>query len=509
MRAVLSNLIDMDFHVFIYAAASFCLASLLLKVIQLCQRRQRLVRSLESFPCPPKHWFYGHTNELGRVGELHTLQSWSEKYPFGHSLWYGAFLGFLNIYDPEYAKAVYSRGDPKALDFYGFFLPWIGKGLLVLDGPKWFQHRRLLTPAFHSDILKSYVPLMVDSIQVMLEKWEKLISADKSLDIFPLVGSMTLDSMLKCLFSYDSNCQNHSDNEYVQQISILGCLMQERIQRFLYHNDLIYRFTPHGHRFFKACKIAHRHTEKVIQERKALLKDERELEKIQKKRHLDFLDVLLCAKDENGSGLSDEDIRCEVDTFLFEGHDTTTSGISWTLYAMAQNPDHQERCREEIKDIAGKQKTLQWNDLGKMTYTTMCIKESLRVYPPVPQVYRELNKPVTFFDGKTLREGSLISLNIYALHKNPKVWKNPEIFDPERFSPENTSHRHPYAFLAFAAGPRNCIGQQFALMELKLAVALTLLHFQVSPDPANLPLEKPQLVMRSWNGMHLYFKKLE
>ncbi|KAH0618648.1 hypothetical protein JD844_018037 [Phrynosoma platyrhinos] len=285
-----------------------------------------------------------------------------------------------------------------------------------------------------------------------------------------------------------------SENEYIQQISILTCLMQERIQKFLYHNDLIYHLTPHGRRFFKACEIAHRHTEKVIKERKALLKDERELEKIQKKRYLDFLDVLLCAKDENGVGLSDEDICCEVDTFLFEGHDTTTSGISWILYAMAQNPDHQERCREEIKDIAGKRKTLEWNDLGKMTYTTMCIKESLRVYPPVPQVYRELNKPVKFFDGKTLREGQL--------HYST-------IFDPERFSPENTSHRHPYAFLAFAAGPRNCIGQQFALMELKLAVALTLLRFQVSPDPANLPLEKPQLVMRSWNGMHLYFKELE
>ncbi|XP_034977169.1 cytochrome P450 4B1 [Zootoca vivipara] len=500
--------LGLNLYLFFYAAATFCLVSVLLKVIRLCQRRQKLSRSLESFPGPPKHWFYGHTNELGRIGELSTMVSWSERYPNGHSLWFGAFLGFLNIYHPDYAKAVYSRGDPKALDFYNFFLPWIGKGLLVLDGPKWFQHRRLLTPAFHSDILKSYVALMVDSTKVMLDKWERLISEDKSLDIFQHVGSMTLDSMLKCIFSYRSNCQLDSKNTYVQAISDLSCLMQERIQTFLYHNDLIYHLCPHGYRFFKACRIAHRHTEKVIRERKALLKDERELEKIQKKRYLDFLDILLCARDVNGEGLSDEDIRSEVDTFLFEGHDTTTSGISWLLYAMAQNPEHQQKCREEIKEILGERETLRWDDLSKMTYTTMCIKESLRVYPPVPQVYRELNKPVTFADGKTLPAGALISLNIYVLHKNPEVWKDPQVFDPLRFSPDNSSQRHSYAFLPFAAGPRNCIGQQFAMMELKLAVALTLLRFQVAPDPANPPLEKPQLIMRSWNGIHLYLKKL-
>ncbi|XP_053248503.1 cytochrome P450 4B1-like [Podarcis raffonei] len=500
--------LGLNLYLFFYAAATFCLVSVLLKVTRLYQRRQKLIRSLESFPGPPKHWFYGHTNELGRIGELTTMVSWSERYPKGHSLWFGAFLGFLNIYHPDYAKAVYSRGDPKALDFYNFFLPWIGKGLLVLDGPKWFQHRRLLTPAFHSDILKSYVVLMVNSTKVMLDKWERLISEDKSLDIFQHVGSMTLDSMLKCIFSYQSNCQLDSKNTYVQAISDLSCLMQERIQTFLYHNDLIYRICPHGYRFFKACRIAHRHTEKVIRERKALLKDERELEKIQKKRYLDFLDILLCARDVNGEGLSDEDIRSEVDTFLFEGHDTTTSGISWTLYAMAQNPEHQQKCREEIKEILGERETLRWDDLSKMTYTTMCIKESLRVYPPVPQVYRELNKPVTFPDGKTLPAGALISLNIFALHKNPDVWEDPQVFDPLRFSPDNSSQRHSYAFLPFAAGPRNCIGQQFAMMELKLAVALTLLRFQVAPDPANPPLEKPQLIMRSWNGIHLYLKKL-
>ncbi|XP_026502402.1 cytochrome P450 4B1-like, partial [Terrapene carolina triunguis] len=241
------------------------------------------------------------------------------------------------------------------------------------------------------------------------DKWEKRITKDKSLDIFEDVGLMALDSMLKCTFSYQSNCQN-SENIFLKTIRQLTAMVQERMRTFLYHNDLIYWFSPPGCRFRNACRIVHLHTEKVIRERKEWLKDERELEKIQKKRRLDFLDILLCAKDENGEGLPDEDLRAEADTFMFGGHDTTATGISWLLYCMALHPEHQQRCREEIKEILGDRETIQWNDLSNMPYTTMCIKESLRLYPPVPQVYRQLNQPVTFFDGRTLPEGLILSL---------------------------------------------------------------------------------------------------
>uniref|UniRef100_A0A8C3FRY2 Uncharacterized protein n=1 Tax=Chrysemys picta bellii TaxID=8478 RepID=A0A8C3FRY2_CHRPI len=357
--------LHVDIYWIFYLAAVFCLTYVLLKVIQLCRRRQQLLKALDCFPGPPRHWLYGHAHEL-QDQELNKVISWAEKYPCAHSVWFGGFLGFLNIYHPEYAKAVYSRG---------------GNGLIVLHGPKWFQHRRLLTPAFHNDILKSYVSLMADSTKVMLDKWEKRITKDKSLDIFEDVGLMALDSMLKCTFSYQSNCQN----------------------------------SPPGCRFRNACRIVHRHTEKVIKERKEWLKDERELEKIQKKRRLDFLDILLCAKDENGDGLPDEDLRAEADTFMFGGHDTTATGISWLLYCMALHPEHQQRCREEIKEILGDRETIQWNDLSNMPYITMCIKESLRLYPPVPQVYRQLNQPVTFFDGRTLPEGLILSLFLCSL----------------------------------------------------------------------------------------------
>lgn len=489
-------------------ASVVILMVIVIKLFSLLLRRQKLARAMDSFPGPPTHWLFGHALEIQKLGSLDKVVSWAQQFPHAHPLWFGQFVGFLNIYEPDYAKAVYSRGDPKAADVYDFFLQWIGKGLLVLDGPKWFQHRKLLTPGFHYDVLKPYVAIFAESTRMMLDKWEKKASENKSFDIFCDVGHMALDTLMKCTFGKGDSGLGHRDNSYYLAVSDLTLLMQQRIDSFQYHNDFIYWLTPHGRRFLRACKIAHDHTDEVIRQRKAALQDEKEQKKIQQRRHLDFLDILLGARDESGIKLSDADLRAEVDTFMFEGHDTTTSGISWFLYCMALYPEHQQLCREEVRGILGDKDCFQWDDLAKMTYLTMCMKECFRLYPPVPQVYRQLNKPVTFVDGRSLPAGSLISLHIYALHRNSTVWPDPEVFDPLRFSPENAAGRHPFAFMPFSAGPRNCIGQQFAMNEMKVVTALCLLRFEFSLDPSKMPIKVPQLILRSKNGIHLFLKPL-
>uniref|UniRef100_A0A8C3W5Q7 Cytochrome P450 family 4 subfamily B member 1 n=1 Tax=Catagonus wagneri TaxID=51154 RepID=A0A8C3W5Q7_9CETA len=475
-------------------ALGLILAVGFLKFIRLLLRRQMLARAMDKFPGPPTHWLFGHALEIQQTGALDKVVSWVHQFPYAHPLWLGPFLGFLNICEPEYVKAVYSRG---------------GRGLLVLDGPKWFQHRKLLTPGFHYDVLKPYVAVISESAHAMLDKWEEKAREDKSFDIFRDVGHMTLDSLMKCTFGKGNSGLGHSrGSSYHLAIRDLSVLMQERLSTFQYHNDFIYWLTPHGRRFLRACQVAHDHTDQVIRERKAALQDKKEQEKIQSRRHLDFLDILLGAQDKDGVKLSDADLRAEVDTFMFEGHDTTTSGISWFLYCMALNPEHQRRCREEVLEVLGDRNSIQVDDLGKMTYLTMCIKESFRLYPPVPQVYRQLSKPVSFVDGRSLPAGSLISLHIYGLHRNSAVWPDPEVFDPLRFSSENVCRRHPFAFMPFSAGPRNCIGQQFAMNEMKVVTALSLLRFEFALDPSKLPIPVPHLTLRSENGMHLYLKSL-
>ncbi|XP_077784885.1 cytochrome P450 4B1-like isoform X2 [Podarcis muralis] len=480
---------------FFYWTVALIFICIALKAIQLFQTRQKLIKGFRSFPGPPSHWLYGHVHMMKPEEEFLNVAAWTEKYPHCYPRWYGNFLAFLCINHPEYAKTMYSRG---------------GKGLITLNGPKWQQHRKLLTPGFHYNILKPYVTLVAESVKEMLDIWGKLVpkNGTASVEMSHHISLMTLNIIMKCAFSYQKNAETDRKKSYIQTVFDLNSLIDHRIKTPFYQSDLIYWLSSKGRQFYKACKIAHHHTEKVIRERKDSLKNEKELEKILKKRHLDFLDILLCAKDENGNPLSDEDIRAEVDTFMSAGQDTTASGISWLFYCMAQNPEHQQRCREEIMELLGQQEEIQWDDLGKMTYSTMCIKESLRLYPPVPLIARELNSPVTFPDGRTLPKGFLTALDIYGLHRNPEVWDKPEEFNPLRFSTENSKHRHPYAFLPFATGPRNCIGQQFAMNEMKVALALTLLHFELLPDPANLPIPMLQIVIQSMNGIYLKLKAL-
>ncbi|XP_075472381.1 cytochrome P450 4B1-like [Ascaphus truei] len=508
--SVLQGLLSLDVPQLCHWAASLCLLLVLLKASKLYLRRRELVKSFRPFPGPECHWLHGNIHEFRQDGkDLDKVAAWAEKYPYGFTMWLGNFFASLIISHPDYAKAVVARQDPKDNMAYYFIVPWIGKGLLVLSGQKWFQHRRLLTPGFHYDVLKPYVKLMADCTTMMLDKWETLVPKQKSVEIFHHVSLMTLDSIMKCAFSYQSNCQNDSENTYIKAVYELSYLVDQRFRFFPYHSDLIYYLSPHGFRFRRALSVAHQHTDKVIKQRKESLKHEKELEKIQQKRHLDFLDILLCAKDENGESLSDEDLRAEVDTFMFEGHDTTASGISWILYCMAKYPEHQKKCREEIREVLGERHTVEWEDLGKMPYTTSCIKEGLRLFPPVPGIARQLSKPITFCDGRSLPEGTVVLLSIYAMNRSSSVWEDPEVFDPLRFSSENSSKRHSHAFLPFSAGARNCIGQNFAMNEMKVAIALTLQRFELFPDPENEPLKVPQIVLRSVNGIHLNFKKIE
>ncbi|XP_014333207.2 cytochrome P450 4A11-like isoform X3 [Bos indicus] len=375
------------------------LVLLLLKAAQLYLRRQWLLKALHQFPSPPSHWFYGHKKEFQKESELPPLLERVEKYPKACVRWLWGTKALVLVYDPDYMKVFLGRSDPKPHRTYKYLAPWIGTGLLLLEGQKWFQHRRMLTPAFRYDILKAYVGIMADSVRVMLDKWEELVSQDSHLEIFGHVSLMTLDTIMKCAFSHQ------------------GSVQMDR------------------------------------------------------------------CSDQGEEGSPAEGGRAG------EGEEQEALGL----------PGHPPPCQSKYG--------LPCRDhLDQMRYTTMCIKEAMRLYPPVPFIGRELRKPITFPDGRSLPAGILVSLSFYGLHHNPNVWPNPEVFDPTRFSPGST--QHSYAFLPFSGGSRNCIGKQFAMNELKVAVALTLLRFELSPDPSRVPVPTPIMVLRSKNGIHLQLRKL-
>ncbi|KAM9309813.1 cytochrome P450 4B1-like [Pholidichthys leucotaenia] len=491
--------------------ALLCISATVYKLTLLLLKRRKMIGNIRDFPGPPTHWLFGHMLEFKQDGKgLDKFVKWGEQYQYVIPLWFGPFVCVMNIHHPEFVKTVLATSEPKDDFGYRFLESWIGDGLLVSQGQKWFRHRRLLTPAFHYDVLKPYVNLMSQSAEIMLDKWERYAVTKESFELFEHVSLMTLDSILKCAFSCNSNCQTEGGtNAYIKAVYELSYLINLRTRTFPYHSGLIFHLSPHGFRYRKARRVAHNHTEEVIRKRKAALKEEGELGCIQSKRYLDFLDILLSARDEKQQGLSDEDLRAEVDTFMFEGHDTTSSGISFILYCLACHPEHQKICRDEVIAALDGRDTMEWEDLSKIPYTTMCIKESLRLYPPVPGIGRIITKPIIFPDGRTLPAGSYVGTSVYGVHRNASVWENPNVFDPLRFLPENVTKRSPHAFVPFSAGPRNCIGQNFAMNEMKVVTALTLKRYQLIEDPTLKPKLVPRLVLRSLNGIHIKIKPID
>uniref|UniRef100_A0A8W4FH73 Cytochrome P450 4A11 n=1 Tax=Sus scrofa TaxID=9823 RepID=A0A8W4FH73_PIG len=361
----------------LHVASLFRLLLLLLKAAQLYLRRQWLLKALQQFPSPPSHWLYGHSREVGKRGP-------------------GSGRFFEN------SPCCFPQATTQSKSC----------GLLLLNGQTWFQRRRMLTPAFHYDILKPYVGLMAKSVQVMLDKWEQLVAQDPRLEIVGPVSLMTLDTIMKCAFSHQGSAQTDGSVTHLQwQLLVLTSWGGPPWQA------LGTLSAQPGNRCSK--------TDRVIQLRKAQLQKQGEMENVRKKRHLDFLDILLLAQMEKGNSLSGTDLRAEVDTFMFEGHDTTASGISWILYALASHPEHQQSCREEIQGLLGDGTSITWDHLDQMPYTTMCIKEALRLYLPVPVIGRELSKPITFPDGRSLPAGmSITTPTNLSICKN--TWECPE-----------------------------------------------------------------------------------
>ncbi|XP_060222161.1 cytochrome P450 4X1 isoform X3 [Meriones unguiculatus] len=348
----------------LHLALVFCLALALMQAFKLYLRRRRLLRDLSPFPGPPAHWLLGHQKFL-QEDNMEKLDEIVRTYPCAFPCWVGPFQAFFYIYDPDYAKIFLSRTDPKTQYVHQFMTPCIGRGLLNLDGPRWFQHRCLLTPAFHQDMLKPCVDMMAHSVNTMLDKWEKMwTTQETTMEVFEHINLMALDIIMKCAFGQETNCQiNGTYEPYVKATFELGEIVSSHLYNFWHHHDIIFKFSSKGHSFQELGKVIHQYTEKIIQDRKKLLKDGVKQDDSQKSQN--FLDIVLSAQAEDERAFSDADLRSEVNTFMWAGHDASAASISWLLYCLALNPEHQDRCRTEIRSILGDGSSITW---GKQHY---------------------------------------------------------------------------------------------------------------------------------------------
>ncbi|KAF1758090.1 hypothetical protein GCK72_014548 [Caenorhabditis remanei] len=347
-------------------------------------------------------------------------------------LWIGPFP-CLMLYSAELVETILATGKHLDKGFaYRLLEPWLGKSILTSRKEQWRPKRKLLTPTFHYDILKDFIPIFNEQSKILVQKM--------------------------CCYGQD---------------------------------------TEDGKTYEKCLHILHSFTKKVIVERKEALKESG----YKMEGRLAFLDLLL---DMVQSGQMDEtDVQAEVDTFMFEGHDTTSTGLMWAIHLIGNHPEIQRKIQAELDEVMGDEEDVTTEHLARLKYLECVLKEALRLFPSVPIIMRELSEDQVI-GGVSVPEGVTLLLNLLLVHRDPAQWKDPELFDPDRFLPENSVGRKPFAFVPFSAGSRNCIGQRFALIEEKVIMAHILRHFNVTAmERVHEVRPKMEIIVRPVSPVHI------
>ncbi|XP_014216832.1 cytochrome P450 4C1-like [Copidosoma floridanum] len=371
---------------------------------------------------------------------------------------------------------------------------WLKSGLLTSSGKKWHHRRKILTPAFHFNILKK-------QMEMMLERAETLISNLKNkgsiidVNLVPFCTEYSLKII--CESSMGAVVDGETGNEAANYKKALDDMVYMVVYRLLrpYIKDWILPLLPNINKKIKnSITESDRFINEIIKQRRQYHQENnyKDLEQLQNdtqdlkdmyldgtKKRLALLDLLLAA--ERNKLIDHEGIKEEVATFVFAGHDTTETAMTFVIMVLADHEEIQSRARKEVEEIFRRNNGIfDFSDLKDMVYLERCIKESLRLYPSVPSISREMTEDLQL-KHCLVPKGSNVVLSIVDVHRDPNFWPEPNKFDPDRFLPDKTIIRHPFSYIPFSAGFRNCIGQKFAMIELKILMALILYNFHLEP----------------------------
>ncbi|XP_065366486.1 cytochrome P450 4d2-like [Calliphora vicina] len=425
-------------------------------------------------------------------------------------LWLFQRLGLV-VKDPKYFEVILSSQHLIKKPFiYDMLSCWLGDGLLLSYGAKWHARRKILTPTYHFKILEEFVEVFDRQSRVLVRKLAAKADGKSAFNIFPIVCLTALDIIAETAMGVKINAQENPDFPYARAVKDATDILATRAVRPVLYFDISFLLTefPSYLKLRKSIKIMHDFTNKVINDRRAAMDSQKHTTETQnnlaegQKKRMAFLDVLLEANID-GKPLSQEDIREEVDTFMFEGHDTTTSGICFCLYLLSRHASIQQRVFEEILEVLGpdKDKPITMRDLQNLKYLEAVIKESLRMYPSVPIIARESLQDIQI--GKqTIPANTNIIMLFYAAGRDNDYFPQANDFNPERFYSESPDNINPFAYVPFSAGPRNCIGQKFAMLEMKSTISRVLRYFELLPLGDEV-IPVLSLILRSVNGTQL------
>lgn len=385
------------------------------------------------------------------------------------------------------------QGYNKEVVDYQILRRFLGRGLLTDDGDSWLRQRRLIQPAFHRQRLAGFGGLMARATTDLLARWDTLDLAEP-LDVAHEMMRLTQRIVGQALFGTDLSA------ETIERIGAAFTTVNTLITDFASMPfPPLFVPTPRNRRLKEASLMLDRIVRDIIAQRRASRENKGE-------DRGDLLSLLLVARDaDTGEGMPDEQVRDEVMTLLLAGHETTANLLAWTWHLLSQHPDAERRLRDELDTVlAGAPPSV--DQLAALPYTRMVLDEALRLYPPAWAITRNAVMADTL-SGCAIPAGGFIMLSPYVTHRLPEYWEDPDAFEPERFKPERAAARPRFAYFPFGGGPRQCIGNNFALMEAQIALATIAQRYRARPLPGRRVEPEPLITLRPRGGLPMLLER--
>lgn len=427
---------------------------------------------------PKGRWLIGVT-PLTSGDRLKAMTDWAREYgDIYHCRFLGYHVYFLNR--PEYIEQVLVTHQRKFMKGRALQAnrELFGNGLLTSEGDFWQRQRKLSQPAFHRARIQGYAKTMVECTQSAIEGW----SAGDERDIHQDMMALTLDIAARTLFSVEIGEMGARIRDALEELLEVSA----RPERILKPLRMV-SWRSEG-KYRRAIAELDKIVYGIIAERRASGRDTG-----------DLLSMLLAARDDEGNGMSDQQLRDELLTLLLAGHETTALALSWTWSLLAKHPDVERLLHQEVDSaLAGAAPRVE--DLPRLPYAEKVVKEALRLYPPAYVILRLALEPVEIA-GYALPAGSSVGMSPWVVHHDARYFPEPEKFAPERWTESFAQKLPRFAYFPFGGGPRICIGAQFAMMEAVLVLATIASRYRLRVAAEQKVELFPSITLRPKNGI--------
>jgi cytochrome P450 len=366
---------------------------------------------------------------------------------------------------------------------------FLGNGLLTSEDDLWLRQRRIAQPAFHRQRVTALAGVMGEAARDAAARWQPFAAAGQPVDVDEEMMRLTRTVVVRALLGADLG-------PFTSTIDQAWAIVNQHVGESFWSLGFTDGWPTQRNRRFQAARAVLRGAvDHVITERRRNPSDSD-----------DLLSMLMSARDEEtGEAMTDEQLRVEVTTFLLAGQETTSLALTWTWYLLSQNPRARQRLEDEL-DAVLDGRPPEYPDLAHLPYLRMVIDEAMRLYPPAWGFSRQALADDRL-GGFQLPRGWLAFVIPYVLHRLPAFWTDPDAFDPERFSPERSADRPKFAYIPFGAGPRQCIGNQFALIETQLIVATLAQAYRLQLVPRHSAEPWPLITLRPRYGMPMIIER--